>query len=238
MKTITTRDPNTMRLVERQMRNWEIGRTQRLSHTPEQRPEVEDFICISREVGAGASKIAVLLAERLNWPVFDKELLHVMARYDQIREQIYASMDERDMSWTEATLRPFMQPEFVKNDYFHRLSETVLALARQGSAIFIGRGTDLVLPRGVGLRVRIIAPLEMRVKHVIEREDISEDEARTRISQLDADRAQYIQQHFHVDICDPQRYDLVINLQRLTHAQAVDLIAMAHNTVVAPPEQS
>ena len=210
--------------VERQMRNWELARAQRLEVPLPKRAEVEDFIAVSRQVGASGAEVAAGLAERLDWPVFDKEILDAMAGDDNLRRQVYDSMDERDMGWFEEAARSFMHSEFVKNDYFHQLSKTVLALARQGSAIFIGRGADLILPRDVGLRVRIVAPLETRVKRVAERQDLTEEEAHEKVQRLQEERTQYIRQYFHVNIHDPERYDLTINLQRISPIQAVHLI--------------
>ena len=114
------RDAAAARLVERQMRNWELARAQRLSVPAPQRKEVEDFIAVSRAVGAGGVEVAARLGEALSWPVFDREILDVMAGDDEMRRQVYASMDERDMSWFEETASSLLQPEVVKNDYFHR----------------------------------------------------------------------------------------------------------------------
>ena len=111
-------NPTAAKLVERQMRNWELARAQRLSVPAPQREEVEDFIAISRNAGAQGKVVAAELGEKLGWPVFGREILDVMAGDDDLRRQIYASMDERDLSWYEETLRALMQPEFVKNDYF------------------------------------------------------------------------------------------------------------------------
>lgn len=215
------------KLVERQMRNWELARSQRTQSEIENRPGVEAFVSISRDIGAGANRVGVMLGERLGWPVFDKEILHAMAGDDATRERIYASMDERDIGWCEETLRALMQPEFVKNDYFHQLTKTLLSLARQGSAVFIGRGADLILPRETGLRVSIVAPLAARVKRVAERRGVSDEVARKEIQLLEAERAGYIRQHFDVDVHDPERFDVVINLARISTTQAVDIIESA-----------
>jgi len=224
-----TSDPGIKELVERQMRNWELVQTHTSSDEPETHKQVEDFVCISRDVGAGASRIGVMLGERLDWPVFDKEILHVMAGDEAIREQINGSMDDGDRSWCEAALRSLPQPEFAKNGYFHKLSGTILSLARQGSAVFIGRGADLILPRNTGLRVRIVAPLAMRIKRIAERSNLSPDDARKKVKRLDEERADFIRDHFHVNVHDAERYDLVVNLERVSRIQAVDLIESARD---------
>ena len=236
MKGNATKDPAVARIIERQMRTWELVRDRRITAWPHQQRDVAEFICISREAGVGACNIGVQLGERLGWPIFDRALLHAMAGDDTVREQVYASMDERDISWCEQVLRPLMQPGFVRDDYFHRLSKTVLSLARQGSGVFIGRGADLILPQHVGLRVRIIAPLVTRIQQIVSRYEMSATDARSKIQQIEQDRATYIRTHFHVDVTDPSRYDLVVNLQRISASRAVDVIMATREILAITPE--
>jgi len=177
--------PDIDKMVERQMRNWELARSQRLKVPTNRRPEVADFIAISREVGAGASEIALRIASRLNWPKFDKEILRAMAGDDATRHTVYESMDERDLEWWEEVYRSILEPDFVRNDYFRRLVKTTLSLARQGSAVFLGRGIDCMLPRDLGFRVRIVAPLDMRVERFAKRHNMSIEEARETVPEID-----------------------------------------------------
>lgn len=221
------RDADLARIAERQMRNWELARGQRVSVPEVRRTKVAEFITISREVGAGGAEVASAVGARLGWPVFDKEILHFMARDDALRERIYRSMDERDLSWCEETLRSLTEPEFVRNDYFHRLCETVLTLARQGSAVFLGRGADLILPREIGLRVRIGAPLQNRIERLSSREGIPADEAQDLIEQYEAERAAFLKHHFDAEMGCGLRHDIMLNLERLSIEQAAELVLAA-----------
>jgi len=212
------------KLVEKQMRNWELARAQRLSVPEPDRQEVEDFVTISREVGAGGHEVAAILGERLNWPVFDKEILDAMAGDDALRRQIYHSMDERDIGWFEEAARAFTQTGFVKNDYFHSLTRTVLSLARQGRAVFLGRGADMILPRQAGVRVRLVAPVDLRVRHFAKLYRMSTEKAREEVSRIDNERAEFFQNQFHISSDEPTRWDLTINRERFSAEQTVELI--------------
>lgn len=226
-------DHDVMRIFERQMRNWELARNQHLAEKAETRGEVADFICISRELATGAMEIAARIGQQLSWPVFDKEILQVMAGDDAVRERIYASMDERDLSWSEQVLRSLMEPAFVRDDYFHKLSKTILLLARKGSAVFVGRGADLILPRDKGLRVRIVAPRAERLRRLATQQGLSEAKARDELRRLEEERAVFIRHHFGLDAADPARHDLVINLARISPTQAADVI-LAVRTILHP----
>jgi len=217
--------------VERQVRNWELARAQRLEVPAPKRAEVEDFIAVSRDVGAGGNEITALLSERLHWPVFDKEILDAMAGDDLLRRQVYDAMDERDMGWFEEAVRSLMHSEFVRNDYFHKLTQTVLSLARQGHGIYLGRGCDLILPRHMGFRVRLIAPLERRIERFSATHGLSAEAARSEIERREADRDHFISQRFHHDPGTWTRFDLIINVARFSPLQTVDVILDARETM-------
>ncbi len=223
-----TDSPALARVVERQLRNWELAREQRLASAEPSPPDVADFITLTRRVGAGGQDVAELLGERLGWPVLDKQILNAMAGDDRLRRQVYESLDERGISWCEETLRSLMHSTFSRNDYFRRLSESVLSLARQGSAVFLGRAADLILPRTMGLRVGLVAAEETCAGRFAQRTGMPIEEARAQIARLEQERGEFIRQHFHVEANDATRLDLVINTDRMTTEQAVDVILAAH----------
>ncbi len=223
-----TRDSTKAKLVEKQMRNWEITRQQRLDvEKHKQVKEVADFVTISRAVGSAGGRVAHRLAERLGWPLFDKEILQHMAGDNQVRTRLYEKMDERDTGWLESMMRNLLQGEFRKEDYFYRLSETILTLARQGPAVFLGRGADFVLPQDRGLRVRLLAPEKTRVREFAKQAQCDERVARARIDRIERERVEFIRQFFGKQKADPMRFDLMINLGRVTHDEAIEMIITA-----------
>lgn len=219
--------PSIDKHVEKQMRNWEIARSQCVRADADQVREVEDFVAVSRAVASGGSQIAALLGEKLGWPVFDKQILQAMAGDDRVRKQLYESLDERDLGWMEELLRSLMHDEFPKNDYFHRLTKTVLAIARQGPAVFLGRGMDLILPTNRGFRVRIVAPKEMCVRNLTQRSDLSIDQAREEVERVEQERAEFLRRYLRTELDEPTRHDIIINMERYSPDQAVEVILAA-----------
>lgn len=221
-------DTTVAKLVEKQMRNWELARQQRIG-LEEGRAErqVADFVSVSREVAAGGKRFAQTLAERLRWPIFDKDLLTHMAEDDQVRARLYEHMDERDAGWMESMLRWLLQGEFRREDYVLRLSETVLALARHGHAVFLGRGAELILPQDRGLRMRLIAPEDMRLREYARRSGCDEKTARARLARLEHERAEFVRRAFGCDPADWARFDLILNLGRMSLGDAVELAITA-----------
>lgn len=220
--------PDISRLLERQLRAWELAAAQRLAH-PEDRPEIHvcDFVTISRTVGADGWRIASLLGERLGWPVFNRELLSHMAADDGVRARIYEQIDERAISLIEGFVRWVLGGELRQDDYFHRLTQTVVALAQRSPAIFLGRGTDLILPHERGLRVMIDAPLEYRVQNFMQQRSVDERTARSEIQRIEHERIDFFKHHFRRDWRDHLRFDLVCNASRLRPGQIVEILVAA-----------
>ena len=75
------------------------------------------------------------------------------------------------------------------------------------------------------LRVRILSDLEERVQREMEREGISRKEALRLLKQDDEERRKWSKHLYGIDTWDPSLYDLVINIKRLTVADAVEIIA-------------
>ncbi|MDH3402543.1 MAG: cytidylate kinase-like family protein [Acidobacteriota bacterium] len=219
----------TSHAVESQMRNWELARLQRAARPREARPEVEDFVTISREVGVQGEEVADRLGERLGWPVLGRKILETMAGDDAIRRRIYESMDQRDLKWYQGALFAIFVKDFGRNDYFRRLCETVLSLARQGPAVFVGRGCDRLLPAHHGLRVRLIAPAAERQRAFARERGLEAAEAAREMERITRERAEFLEHHFAVDAEDPTRHDLTINLGTTSADEAVDIILAARD---------
>lgn len=222
-------NPDIARLVEKQLRNWELGRQQRVTAEVVEPLQADDFVCISRQVGTHGEEVAERVGGALEWPVFGRQVLEAMAGDDEQRRRVYASMDERELSWWEETLRSLMEGDFVRNDYYHRLCETLLSLAGQANSVFLGRGADLILPRDRGFRVRLVAPEADRVRSFAATLGLPPRKAESEMERIEQERARFFQRHFGVDPDDPMRYDITINLARFSLDQAAEMILQARS---------
>jgi cytidylate kinase len=121
-----------------------------------------------------------------------------------------------------------MDPHVIPHEkYVVQVSRLIQVLSRAGSAVFVGRGAQFVLPRSQTFAVRIVAPEMYRAKRVQQRRNISLPEALDSIRRTDGGRRKFIQRFFRQDISDPHLYDLVINAARLGAAGAADQITYA-----------
>jgi cytidylate kinase len=197
-------------------------------------------ITISRQYGSGGGEIAARLAKRLQWQLVDHEIVAGVARELGISEEEAEVRDERAESFVSrmlASMRysappvPLEQPMLAGADeltYQETLRRVVEAAATSGHTVIVGRaGQALLADRRDVLHVRAVAPLELRVVYVAEREGLDEAGARARIQLKDRDRVRFLQMHYHLHPDDPLNYDLVLNTGVLDLDSAVDLICLA-----------
>jgi cytidylate kinase len=77
------------------------------------------------------------------------------------------------------------------------------------------------------LKVRIISDFEDRVRHEMEREKITHEEAARILREDDEQRRKWSQFLYGLDTRDPELYDLIINIKQLTSDDAVEIICHA-----------
>jgi cytidylate kinase len=88
------------------------------------------------------------------------------------------------------------------------------------------------------LRVLVTASTETRIRRVAAFERIIEAEAERRIAASDRERHEYFQRFYKLQKELPTHYDLVINTDVLTTAQAVDVVLAAAQAPTQAPAQA
>ena len=218
--------PTIARLVEEQWQKW-LRLTQ--AKEREGQPSIPfPTITISRERGSGGGLIGRLVADRLKFILFDSEIVDHVARSASVDRMIVAQMDEQAQhnirDWTERVIH---RRAFSPQSYMEYLTRTILTAGEMGRAVIVGRGAHLVLPRERCLRVRVIAPLELRIQRVASGGAVPLREAATLIAATDRQRSQFIRDNFQQSDSNPLLYDLVINTSELTLETTADLIIHA-----------
>ena len=103
----------------------------------------------------------------------------------------------------------------------------IWGLAKQGNAIIVGRGANWFLDPCFGLRVRVVAPFEIRTERIVEREKLSCENAEMRIRENDERQSNYVRKVFGRDIDDPLGYDLMVNTGSLDEESAARAVVAA-----------
>lgn len=178
-------------------------------------------ITLSRELGSRGDDVAVAVAGQLGWRLVGRELINRAAREAGVPEVALAEIDELGLLGVKpdrAALRLYRET----------VERVILEQAERGDVLLVGRGSQVVLGGRPGvLHVRIIAPLDARVRCVQERCHISAEAAAARVAASDRARAAFLRRHYGVRWDDPRLYDLVINMAHLSVEDATALICLA-----------
>lgn len=192
-------------------------------------------IAITRECGANGTEVAQLVGTRLNWPVYDRKLVEKVASDAGVRTEMLESLDEKHQSAFAEWLTSLVAGTKISSPEFSRHLMTILSsLAAQGHCVIVGRGAALVLPAATTLRVRLIAPLDVRNLRIQKQFGITEHEAARRIRETDLQRNQFVSDHFLKDVSDVHLYDLVLNTARLSLSQCAEVIVTALHELESP----
>jgi cytidylate kinase len=185
-------------------------------------------ICISREAGAGGGTIARKVGTRLDWKVYDHELLEAIASRMELSADEVRAFDELAPSKVQDWILPLREEYYAPQEaYLDHLAKLVEAIGRAGDSIIVGRGANYLLPRGETLAVRIIAPLKARAARLSERMQVSVRTARRAARDLDRRRLQFDRTMHRADSTDPRNFDLVLDSDSLGLEIATEIIVRA-----------
>ena len=175
------------------------------------------IIVISRGTFSGGKMLAECLSRRLGYRCIDRdELVEKAATRRVSQREIRAALEEP----------PAFPGRFNHKRYLYLalIQAALVEEVRAGEAIYHGLAGHLLLKGAPALlRLRIVAPLEFRVRMAQERLKLGRDEVIAYIGKMDQDRRKWTQFLYGVDWGDPSLYDLVINLERVTIEQACHL---------------
>ncbi len=187
------------------------------------------IVAISRELGSGGNQIGEAVARALGFTFVDREVLLQAASRYAVQEEKLLQVDERKLSFWERF-------DDEKRRYLVFIEASIFSFAERGNVVLAGRGAPVML-RGVrhALRVRVTAPLEVRVGRVREREEIDLKTAQEQVRAYDREQKARIHYLFGVDWTAPENYDLVLNTERMTTEEAVSLLTHAARSQTYQP---
>lgn len=104
----------------------------------------------------------------------------------------------------------------------------LLEYVRLGNVAYFGYSGHLLVEGLPGmLRVRLIAPLEMRVRMLMGQQQCAEAEAKEHIRQVDEERVRWARFLYARNIRSPELYDICLNLSGLSLHTACSILAHA-----------
>lgn len=194
-------------------------------------------ITIGREYCSGGAETAKVLAERLNIPYYDRDLIDRAVRATNLSlEQVLANEERPDGRFADPYGNRIYRDDPtlslpVHARIFEAQCEAVRRLAGEGTCVMVGRCADYVLDecsRVVNvLSVFVRADLKKRIERAMRIYGLTMEEAEKQIIRTDKIRSKYYKAHTGWNWGDAANYDLVIDTGIFGTAGAADIIEAA-----------
>lgn len=205
------------------------------------------LVAISAAYGAGGSRVGPMLAQHLGVPFLDRAIpMQTAASLTFPGEDV----PSEERGWLERVLEGFVGADAAvpgpvattaalgTEDARRESDERLLALARSGQGVVLGRAAVAVLredPRV--LRVRLYGPPARRIEQAVRTFGIQREVAANAVRNLDRTHDAYLRQYYGADIDDPGLYHLMIDSTAVPIDDCADVIARAaraHASMLAP----
>jgi cytidylate kinase len=176
-------------------------------------------IAMTQEIGTRGRDVAQGVAQALGIGLVSHDLADRLADRMHVKKSLVQRLREGKASL-------FERLSTSSSEISAHTAEEVLRLAQEGDVLIRGWGSTMVLhPISHVPCVRLCAPLEARVRTLMERLDTDDEEmVRDQISRSDSAHAAAMQSRFHVNWGDGLLYDLTLNTERLSVETCIEAI--------------
>ena len=223
--------PSLDSILDRQVQKWELEKAAHVldrSAAGRAGAPGQPVITVSRQRGSGGTILADRLAQRFGYTLLHRDIIDRICQSSGYKRRIVESLDEHARSQLQLWFESVLQGAYVDaGDYVKALLEVIFSIAQLGGVVVVGRGANFILGPERGFHIRVVAPREVRVRNLMEREGFTERDAVREIEQSDRDRTGWIRQAFGRSIDDPMGYDLVLNHISISMESVTSLVAAA-----------
>jgi cytidylate kinase len=182
------------------------------------------IITIYQGASGSGEELAEAVAKSLAYGCVSREVLVEASLRYGIPEAKLNEIVEKEASWWN---------RFVENLEPYRIAlqaafcEIAVTQGQSGLVYHGHLGHELMPGFRHVLKVLLTAPMDARIEQVKARNNISDTAARRHVEELDKARSRRLMAMFGVDWRDPSRFDLIVNLGRMSVTAAQRLICEA-----------
>lgn len=175
------------------------------------------IINLGRSFGSGGGFVAKAIGEKLGIKVYDNELISRVAEETGYSRDLFARGEEKKSLFSLSGFFASGRTSYVDSGFtgdamlFNIQSEVIRNIATASPAIIIGRCADYILRDMECLDVFVCAPMEFRVKRLMDNDGLSEDEAESLIKKKDRTRETYYNYYTFGAWGQASNYDLCVD---------------------------
>lgn len=198
-------------------------------------------ITINREMGSGGRTIGRKLADKLGVEFYYKSVLKGLQKKFNLtavelelqkgREQGWWATIKRQLMGSVMSSNPYLptvtnEAELLDTDEVFKVETEILkGIAEDESCVIAGRSAFYIFRDHPNhLNILIQASMPHRIARVVEKQNISEEEALKVIEKVDKMRENYVNKYTKTSRYDTRNYQLVISMDEMNEDDAVELI--------------
>ena len=204
--------------------NAQMGQRNRtFSSLTKQSKALIPIVTVSMEPGSGGHLIADGIAQRLGVPLYDSSILLPIANNADVKQAALGFIEKERPTGLQDFIKALLDDDYLyTGDYVRHLRHVIEIIGMLGRGVIVGRGANFILPPEKRFSIRVVAPLDTRIKNVSFRFGVSLAQARKRIKHREKRRRAFVRETFHRNIDAFKHYDLIINTTRLDLDTAVE----------------
>ena len=202
-------------------------------------PNNKFVITINRELGSGGRTVGRKLAEELGVAFYDKALIKALEKKFNLSVDEIERLKGRELGWWAGIKRKIsgadpdiyvkqsgFEPSVLESeDVFRAETDILQEIAEEESCVIAGRtGFHIFRNHPNHLSIFIQASMPTRIARVAKKQNISEEEARQKIEEVDKMRENYVTRHTDTSRYDTRNYQLVLSMDDITEDEAVEII--------------
>ena len=174
------------------------------------------IITIGREFGSGGHEIAKVLSDKLNFKLFDKEIIEQTALNNNISNSLVEFYDEQPVSknfFIKIDAIDIIDKNIpLEQQIFIAEKQTMQALAKQNNCIFVGRCANYIFKDYENsISFFITSPLNFRIKRKMKQLNLSYYKTKKMIIKNDKIRSEYYEHNTNVNCKIKNEYDFILN---------------------------
>lgn len=194
---------------------------------------MKKLVTISREFGSGGRIIGKLLADKLNVPFYDKEIIRLAVGKSGFSSEAIENAEmkaKHGFSYSLASAVSFgegiaSEPLSVNEKLFLAQFEVIKEIGERGEGVIVGRCADYVLRDIPGVtNIFIYAELEDRMARAVEHYDIKKDSVSSIVADYDKARQNYYNYHTCQKWGEYKNYNLAINTSYISDENCANVI--------------
>ena len=193
-------------------------------------------ITISRQFGSGGQTLGKKIAEKLNYPFADNEIIQMVAKEANVSPQWVENIEKEAGTKLSRILSKMVSQKWIdrvladergyidEKIYLDYLVLIIAKIADEGDVVILGRGSQYILnDHPDAYHILLIDEKESRVNFMEKHYNLSKKKALQVVNFEDRRRVSLYKRLGKIDYDDPTLYHMVLNMNRIDMDTALKL---------------